>query len=162
MPTKQRTQCNKMITLLEYFKKAKVNQQHFYDLVRDELSRPYHTLRVAGKSLPQNLLTSLKRVHSKCIKHINTEIRSVQTKEKVKMGYAYTSTRYGTTPLFLDLDFLVWLAEQMDATDKWDVVRDENNLPIEKKLVWRHAYRAELQKLLTMAILKADTTKERK
>ena len=111
-------------------------------------------IKIAGKEYPQNLLTALKRINRKALKKINHTIKSLQIKQKVKQGYAYTKKRFATVPLWLDIDFLIELDKTFEKGEVWHIEYDENNLPIKKILTSRHPYRAELQKLKTMAILK--------
>lgn len=144
-----------MITIAQYCRQYNRSTDFVWDLCKDEFHlKSYHTIKIAGKDYPQNLLTALKRINRKVLKNINHTIKSLQIKQKVKQGYAYTKKRFATVPLWLDIDFLIELDKAFEKGEVWHIEYDENNLPIKKILTSRHPYRAELQKLKTMAILK--------
>ena len=103
--------------------------------LREELKRPAHeTIRIAGKSHPQDLTTVLRRVWRFSQRHNRTT--------KIK------------DPVY-DVRFLQWLQDAFRQGEKWEVTeRDEYNLPTRKELRFRHAYQTECDKLLAFAILR--------
>ena len=135
-----------------------MDKDHIWQLIIGELTNePYQPIIVGKKQYPQNLLTTLKRVNKKALTDLNKHIKLLQTKEKVKLGYAYTKKRSATVPLWLDYTFLLELDKVFANYEKWETECDDDGLPIKKKLVNRHPYRAELQKLKSFAILKHQT-----
>ena len=71
--------------LCDYYEKYKMDKDHIWQLIIGELTNePYQPIIVGKKQYPQNLQTTLKRVHKKAINDINKHIKLSQTKEKVK------------------------------------------------------------------------------
>ncbi len=158
-----------MITIRKYW-----NEQLDYDIKVDEwvpwlknmtiteFSKPaFAPIKVAGKEHKQDLISTLKRLHSKAITYINNDIRKTQKSDKKgndvvegKTGYYYPKARHKTIPLQEDLEYLKLLDELFLKSEKWDITKDDFDMPISKKLKWRHPYAKDLRGMLVLTHLK--------
>ena len=127
----------------------------------DEFNRPaFGTIQVAGKTHKQDLMSTLKRIHHKAIDQINDIIRQKQKKEKQRTdivdgrkGYYWRKRRYKTKPLHQDLEYLKLLEKLLKDSEQWEIVCDEYDMVIAKKLKWRHPYAKDLKGILVLAHL---------
>lgn len=144
-----------MITVWQYYDKHKVNRDFIRDLLIEEcLKTPYQPIRAFGREIPQTLTTILKRVYAKAIKHINEQLRKRQTQERIRHnGGYYTKRRYATRPLYLCVYTLRTIDKMLADTERWDTETDDAGLPTRKTLTYRHPYRHECCRLLSMALL---------
>lgn len=143
-----------MITIWQYYDKHKIDKTFVKQLIIQECGRPYEPIQAFGKEIPQSLTTSLRRIYAKAIKHINEQLRKRQSQERARHnGGYYTKRRYATRPLHLCAQSLKIIDDYLATMDKWDVETDEAGLPTKKTLTYRHPYRHECCRLLSMAYL---------
>ena len=143
-----------MITIWEYYKRHKIDDTFIKQLIIQECGRPYEPIQAFGREIPQSLTTSLKRIYAKAIKHINGQLRKRQQQERVRHGGGYyTKRRYATRPLHLCGHTLRIIDDYLATLDKWETETDDAGLPTKKTLTYRHPYRHECCRLLSMALL---------
>tara|TARA_R110002051_G_scaffold216607_2_gene280890 strand:+ start:2004 stop:2522 length:519 start_codon:yes stop_codon:yes gene_type:complete len=132
------------------------------DMTITEFSKEsFASIKVVGKEHKQDLMTTLKRLHSKAITYINKKIKEKQQKEKKgkdvragHTGYYWRKARHKTIPLHEDLEYLRLLDKLFFTSEKWDTEKDEFDMPISKKLKWRHPYAKDLRGMLILTHLK--------
>ena len=132
------------------------------DMTITEFSKPaFASIKVAGKEYKQDLTSTLKRLHSKAITYINKKIKEKQKQEKKgedvragHTGYYWRKARHKTIPLQEDLEYLKLLDELFLKNEKWDITKDDFDMPISKKLKWRHPYAKDLRGMLVLTHLR--------
>ena len=143
-----------MINIYTYYQNKDTDIRYIDQLIADECVEPYRTIRVCGRDIPQTLTTTLKRIHTKAIQHINERMRQKQMQERINnQGTYYTQKRYQTVPMHQCLFTLKRLDEYLATLDKWQTETDDAGLPTKKVLTYRHPYRTECVRLLSMAYL---------
>ncbi len=143
-----------MINIYTYYQKKDIDIRYIDSLIADECAEPYETIRICGRDIPQTLTTTLKRTHNKAIKHLNEQIKQQQAQERLRnKGTYYTKRRHKTMPMHQCLFTLKRLDEYLASLDKWQTETDDAGLPTKKVLAYRHPYRTECVRLLSMAYL---------